>query len=384
MVTRRFLFTAGAASIVVIAGGVALRNILHSDLSLARQPWTKAGDYGDPRLNALSYAILAPNPHNRQPWLIELRGDTELTVYCDLNRLLPETDPYDRQITIGLGAFLELLRQAAAEDGYRTQFEFFPEGEPQPNLDGRPIATVTFTKSSTTQKDPLFQHALNRRTVRTPFDQEQPVSSETLMNIGAVIHSDRSAFSWTVDREQVETLKDFCNRAWLVEIGTKRTHHESTALTRIGEKEINQNPDGISLSGPVFEATKRLGIITQEKMEDPSSRAYSESVKFYSELIYSAMAFGMLTAAGDTRRDQLNVGADWMRLHLAATRNGLALQPLSQILQEFPEMSDIYKEFHEFAGILAPARVHGLFRFGYATSPPPAPRWPLHSRLIAA
>ena len=30
-------------------------------------PWTQASQYADPRMRALSWAILAPNPHNRQP-----------------------------------------------------------------------------------------------------------------------------------------------------------------------------------------------------------------------------------------------------------------------------------------------------------------------------
>ena len=39
-----------------------------------------------------------------------LETDGGLTIFCDLDRLLPETDPFDRQITIGFGCFLELLQ----------------------------------------------------------------------------------------------------------------------------------------------------------------------------------------------------------------------------------------------------------------------------------
>ena len=76
----------------------------------------------------ISYAILAPSPHNRQPWLIALEGDYAMALYCDLDRLLPETDPTNRQITIGLGAFVEVLRQAANEAGYSLKATPFPEG----------------------------------------------------------------------------------------------------------------------------------------------------------------------------------------------------------------------------------------------------------------
>ena len=153
---------------------------------------------------------------------------------------------------------------------------------------------------------------------------------------------------------------------------------------RIGEREINAEPDGISLSGPVMEGMKALGVFTRDKLDDPSSRAFQESIDFYNRLIDSAMAFGWLSTAGNSRADQLRAGAGWVRLQLAATQAGLSMQPLSQALQEFPEMAEIYEEIHDFTDVRLPARLQGLFRFGYAKSPPPAPRWPLTSRLMAA
>src|SRR4051812_27220592 len=58
----------------------------------------------DPRRWVLAHAILAPNPHNRQPWLVELSGADEIVFYPDTARLLPATDPPNRQITVGCGA----------------------------------------------------------------------------------------------------------------------------------------------------------------------------------------------------------------------------------------------------------------------------------------
>jgi len=68
---------------------------------------------------------------------------------------------------------------------------------------------------------------------------------------------------------------------------------------------------------------------------------------------------------------------------------GLAMQPFSQALQEYPEMAEIFEEIHDFTGVRAPrsaldGRLQGLFRFGYARPSAPAPRWPLQTRLIVA
>ena len=69
-----------------------------------------------------------------------------------------------------------------------------------------------------------------------------------------------------------------------------------------------------------------------------------------------------------------------MRIHLAATREGVAMQPLSQALQEYPEMAGHYKQAHE---LLAPSggTVQMLARLGYADTVLPSPRWSLESVL---
>lgn len=374
----------GGSAIAVTADAEAF-GVFSSDLGKARQPWAEAGEsFGDPRLDALAYAVLAPSPHNRQPWLVQLEGDHKLSLYCDLTRLLPETDPHDRQAVIGLGAFVELLRQAAAAQGWRLDIAPFPEGESYPRLDERPVAHVAFVRNESIARDPLFGAALDRRTVRTPFSKKREVSAEALQRIGAALAPGQGEFAWTNDVTALDQLKAICRKSWRIEATNARTHHESVMLTRIGEREINANPDGISVFGPMISAFKAFGLLNRKQLNDPSSRAFKGGVEMYEKGIDSAKAFGWLSTAGNTRKDQLNAGAGWIRLNLAATQAGLAMQPLSQVLQEFPEMADQYREFHEYVGLVEPARVQGLFRFGYAKSPAPAPRWPASTRIIEA
>ena len=386
MVSRRTILMTGGIGVALMGAGTY--GLLDSDLSKARQPWAQAGkSFGDPRLDALAYAVLAPNPHNRQPWLVRLDEEDALTLFCDLDRLLPETDPPNRQIVIGLGAFLELLRQAAANDGYKLEVIPFPEGEPQPRLDQRPVAQVKFIQDADVMKDPLFGYALDRRTSRLPFDQDRAVEAQVLNRLDLSLQGDGGEFEWVNDARNIAGLKEICRKGWQIEATTKRKHLESVNLMRIGETEINANPDGVSLSGAFMEGTSAIGVMSREKMGDPSSRAFQGGLDFYDGLIDSAMGFGWLATSHNTRRDQLRAGASWIRLHLGATKEGLSLHPLSQVLQEFLEMTEMFEEIHDFTGIRRPVtvtdgRIQGLFRFGYAKDLPPAPRWPLTSRII--
>ncbi|GLQ21115.1 Acg family FMN-binding oxidoreductase [Algimonas porphyrae] len=376
---RRQLLITGTASILIASQASAC-----AQPQSAYDSWRTLDDaYEDPRMAALAYAILSPSPHNRQPWLVDLAADdpNRLTLYPDLGRLLPETDPSNRQILIGLGAFVEAFSLAAGQQGRSVAITLFPEGVAVDQLDARPIAHITLGEAGTGLSDPLATFLPERRTNRTKFS-DRPVPRDDLLALGTALNSDSGWWGATNDRDDCERLRTLCKDGWEIETRLPRTHLESIALTRIGAREIDANPDGISLSGGMMSAYAALGILTRDKMKDPNSRAFAGGLDFYNGLIDSAQSFGWLASQDNSRAGQLSAGRDWLRLHLAATRAGIALQPLSQVLQEFPEMDALYTALHSHMGVSVPARVQGLFRLGYADAPGPSPRWPLHTRLV--
>ena len=345
---RTFLKLAGGTGVILAAGGTGFA--LTRTPTKALEPWTLAGSaYSEPRMRALSYGLLAPNPHNRQPWVANLSEPGVVTLTCDPDRLLAETDPPNRQITIGLGCFIELARMAAAEEGTRLEFIEFPEGEPQPNLDGRPIARLIFHPGEA-EPDPLFAQVLARRSNKEPYDTQRAVPQWDLDRLlTAAIHSSLTA--GTVDMALVETIRDIAWRGWMVETTTERTYMESVRLMRIGKAEIEANPDGIDMGGAFLEAMSLAGVLTRETLADPDSFAFKTGIDMYQGLIGSAMGFVYVTNVTNSRADQLRAGYDWVRLNLKATKLGIAIHPLSQVLQEFPEMNDLYREIHETLGI---------------------------------
>ena len=158
---RKTLALIGGGTIAASAGYFSTRTP-----TKALAPRAQAGQYDDPRMRHLSYAVLAPNPHNMQPWLVDLRTDCEAMLYVNQDKLLPHTDPFNRQITVGLGCFLELLRMAAAEDGQGLSITPFPDGYDDTALDDRPVARIVWTGSAT--PDPLFAEVFNRRSTKEP------------------------------------------------------------------------------------------------------------------------------------------------------------------------------------------------------------------------
>jgi len=375
---RQFLRIAGSTAVIAAAGAVGFAATRTPDKALA--PWSIAGEaYADPRKRALSYAVLAPNPHNQQPWLVTLEGTDSFTLSYDLDQMLPHTDPLNRQIVVGLGCFLELMRMAAAHDGYRADVDLFPEGEPEPVLDGRPIARVTLVKDASVAASPLFAEVFNRRSNKEPFDTSRPVAPADLAAITSVVGD--GAITGTVsDANMIERLRDLSWRAHLIEVETPRTYMESVDVMRFGKAEINAKPDGIDMGGPFLEALTMAGILTRDTLADMSSQAYKQGIDMYREIIWSAMGYVHVGAAENTRRDQIGAGRDWVRMNLKATQLGLSLQPLSQALQEYPEMDLLLAELHETLGQQG-SRVQMFARVGYGPALSPSPRWPIEAKI---
>ncbi len=360
---------------IVAATGLGVHVTRKPNAAIA--PWAAAGGYDEPRMRALSYAILAPNPHNRQPWLVDLSVAGDIGLYVDTEKMLPHTDPFNRQITIGLGCFLEVLRMAAAEDGYKTEAVLFPEGADAARLDGRPVATVAFARDADVAPDPLFGQIMDRRSLKEPFDVARPVADADL----AALVATGSTIAASNAPEDIAHYRDLTERAMMIEIDTPRTYQESVDLFRIGRREVNANPDGIDFSGPLFETLDTFGLFTREAAVDRESVTFSSGIDAVLSNTRTAMAHIWITTPGNTRPDQIAAGRDWVRLNLATTARGIGIQPLSQILQEYPEMDDLYQQIHKE---LAPGgeTVQMFARLGYGKTVDPSPRWPLEAKIM--
>jgi hypothetical protein len=331
----------------------------------ALEPWTAAGGYDDARLNALSHALLAPNPHNLQPWEAELVGSDRVRIWRDPARDLPMTDPYARQLTIGMGCFLELMVMAAAETGHGVEMTLYPQGA------AGPVAEARFVPGAGTP-DPLFAHVRDRRSCKEPFaDRPVPAAAvDVLAPLAAIV----------TEPARVAELRALTWEAHQIESTTPRTHRESVELMRLGRAEIEANPDGIDLGGPMLEALMGVGLVTRAALMDPASSAFRQGLDLYERMLAATPAYAVIVTEANDRVSQIGAGRDWMRLNLATTGLGLALHPVSQALQEYPEMADAHARVH---GLLAPegGTVQMLGRLGYGPAAARTPRWPLEARL---
>lgn len=364
MTTRRnFLKVLGGGTILAAAGAGTFLATRTPTLALA--PWDDAATYADPVRRALAHALLAPNPHNRQPWLADLGTDGQVTILRDPDRALPMTDPFNRQIFIGLGCFVENLVIAASQTGHAVDLDILPDGD-----DG-PVAVARFSDGAA--EDPLARHILTRHSAKEAYT-DQPVPVDAIQDLGQYVQV-------ITDPAMVAQLRDMTWQALEIEIFTERTFQESIDLMRVGKREINANPDGIEMREPHFDALYSLGLMTRAMLSDTGNPAFRSVLREMEATCRATPAYAVLTTAGNTRRDQIDAGRQWMRYSLAVTALGLGTQPMSQALQEFPEMASLYEQSH--AMLAQPGEtVQMLARLGYGSPAIATPRWGLDTRIV--
>jgi hypothetical protein len=385
MQRRKFIRLVGGGTITAatLATTATLSGCASSAFpSAAVEAWQGPGDEEDPRRRALAYAITAPNPHNLQPWLVDLRQPSTIILKTDPQRVLAETDPFGRQILIGHGAFIELLVMALAKQGLESQVSLWPQGELPTDLkawDARPVAQIVISKpSASTAPDALFDHILKRHTPKSDYDITRPVSPATLKALTDSHKTASVAVGGTVDTTQLALMRDLCWQSAQVELLTPRTYLESSKLLRIGPDEILKNRDGISINSAFVRFADAVGMVDRTAPLTQGSPAYKTAMGRFEGHSRSAMGFIWLTTAGNSRAAQIETGRAYVRIQLKAAELGVGVHPMSQALQEFAEMKPHYEKVHQLiVGKPAPSTaadttVQMFCRLGYTASPAPA------------
>ena len=77
--------------------------------------------------------------------------------------------------------------------------------------------------------------------------------------------------------------------------------------------------------------------------------------------------------------DWTNTGRAYVRAQLSADALGLRFQPVSQALQEFPQMDELRAEMDALVGVTSPSKLQMLVRVGRCQPPALSPRRYLQS-----
>jgi hypothetical protein len=381
---RRFIRLLGGGTVLAAGGALSACSTALPDAAV--QPWQNPDAESDTRRFMLAHALLAPNPHNRQPWIADLTEPGCIHLVCDGTRLLPETDPFGRQILVGCGAFVELAAIAAAQRGQAVSVVPFPRGAPAPNELPREIrvATITLGAPGSAAADPLFGQIVRRHTNKTAYsnDRQLPVALTAAWADTARAFGLRAGF--VAGDVAMAPIRRITREAYEIECLTPRTWLESARLMRIGPDQIATHRDGISINAAMPRLMHAVGVFDPMQVPERGATSLQRVMDRWAPFETGS---GYLWLAGEdnARSTQLKAGRAYVRLQLQATAAGVDTHPLSQALQEFPEVRASYEALHRALGVdPVSGPVQMMARAGYALAPAgPSPRRDLASMLRA-
>ncbi|WP_243187296.1 Acg family FMN-binding oxidoreductase [Faecalispora jeddahensis] len=340
------------------------------------EPWSKeyTAQYDDARIRLAAGGILAASGHNMQPWIIRLDPSDPMVfhLYADSKRMTKEVDPYARQMMISQGTFLEYVAVAGKKEGWDTRIELFPDGEYDEadlahSMDTLPVAKITLVKAQP-QEIPLYGAMYLPDTNREPYRAEglsvsQASALESL--------SDSVGISIQVYQEQAELSKigQYALKSAEIEADVSRVMEESSAIFRASEYQKNRYRYGFSVEGQGASGFKMhvlQGMLTVFPSLNSGEAATRNFISYASASVHSTPAYAMIVTQDNSRASQVESGMLYSRLVLTGHTLGLVMQPLSQVLEEYPEMDGPYTEFKQ---AYAPdgGTVQMLFRVGYPT-----------------
>jgi nitroreductase len=297
----------------------------------------------------------APSKHNTQPWRFLVRNGT-LEVWADAMRILPETDPHRRELTLSCGAALETARVAAHAVGREVRVVLLTAG-------GGPLARLEDSGAHVRTEDDqrLLEAVAQRRTDRGPLDAAGlppalPVAlQDTATALGATLRlvstpGDRAALAALVakaDRLLVRRAHvDEELAAWLREPGDRRDDGVPTDHTRGPAASYRAEFVQRDFSGPAGGPDR------------PSSRPDRPLV-------------AVLCTAADLQQDWLTAGRALAAVLLRATVSGAGASYLNQPVEDVASRVALRDQLR----LPGPAQL--VLRMGLGSRPAPTPRRPV-------
>jgi nitroreductase len=367
-VSRRRVLQAVGGACVVMVGGTLYRahdqGVFNTGQGPAYNAWRVwDAEAGGVPLALVRAAVLATNAHNTQPWLFHVSSD-RIDLYAALDRNIGTIDSLRREMYISLGCALENLALAAVAHGFAPVLQLMPDP-----LDQTFVASIDLAPSQNAAS-PLYAAIPARHTDRAAY-ATQMVASETLAAMESLIELPSVSLVWFTSTEEKRTFSDLTLRATEAIIADPAQAADDFAWYRTSWNEVQTRKDGITLDaagiGNLLRVLGKLVPVSREQSGQGWLTATRETQ------LPTAAAFGTLAVSDSLNNAQrIQAGRMWQRMHLWATTQGIAIQPLNQVVEraEREQTAGFEPEFTRAIAALVPDSAWHMvmpFRIGYPT-----------------
>ncbi len=353
---RKFIGLAGGA---ISAAGVTYywlsdrKNLSRSDL----KPPVSSNLLKPDEQEILSLAALAPSGHNTQPWFVQYLEPYHWIIGNDKTRWLSAVDPTQRETILSIGAFVQNLEYAAGSFGYQCNWNLLAKT----NQDERIIEV----KLAKTASPPAFdkEKIINRRTIRGGYLRED-LKKEDLAFIGdgetdclhylpAASNPGKWISEQTIAANRVQAYRDDAQQ-------------ELADWIRFSSQDAEKHCDGLTTASMEIEGVVGWMVRNFYGKKDVMKTDFRErGLEKVKAQVSAAAGWLLLTSRNDAVETLLETGRRMERMFLKVRERGLAIHPMTQILEE----AATKQALPQSVGISEP--IQFILRLGYVKDYPP-------------
>lgn len=329
----------------------------------------------------LKTAILAPSPHNVQPWKVKILSDSEAELHIDSTRTLPKEDVTGSFIILTMGMFLEAVKILAAQQGFALSYELFHEPDwyapaiienSSPCL--FPFATMRLAPGESSEHQYPPELFSTRRTSRISL-LPKPVPQALLQDFTDMAARHDQEFAYTVDQNEIESMLALNTRALFEDLNSPDYHDEIVEWFRYSERQSQIHLDGLDYRAMNTPRTSLwLSARAPWLMKTPVVKNILAFV--YRQQTGLIPTMGILAGGFWEPADAIESGKFLMRFWLETARHDLYIHPFGNLVTNRP----VAKEIAAMTGI---ENIWLVFKIGYSPAPPQSLRLPLERILIS-
>ena len=325
---RRLFIKRGLRTAALLAAGplaAACSGTGRTDLRLEAENDRLPHLFDADRLRILAYAALAPSGHNSQPWAVRVVSADRWIVSADPARRLPAVDPQNREMLLSIGAFAENLALAAGAAGFACDIEVLATSPFEPD-----VLRVTLVPDRPSGYP--MRRLESRRTVKHGF-RPKTIRSSDLAVLSAPLEDRLYYFARETPHAEClreETVENFRRQSLRDD-----AQQELTAWLRLSRSDARRCRDGLTVESMEIEGLKGWFVRTFLEPADFLKPAYrQQGIDLTARMATEGAGWMVITAPGNSVPDLIETGRRFERMALLAREHGIAIHPMTQILEE--------------------------------------------------
>ncbi|WP_353485044.1 nitroreductase [Haliscomenobacter sp.] len=353
---KKFLGVAGGA-VLVVAGGYYLQsdksNFVRADLEGSfpeKIPLT-----ADER-NILFLASLAPSGHNTQPWFVQYIEPYHWIIGNDKSKWLPGVDPTQRETMLSIGAFTQNLEYAASNLGYQSQFTILAN-----NNQDEQVLSVKLTKASNTPKYNI-EKIKQRRTIRSNYLSEVLKKED----FDELMAGERDVFHWLPNTsKEHQYLNEQTIEANRIQSYRDAAQSELADWIRFSSKDAAKHGDGLTTASMEIKGVPAWVLRNFYGKSNVMKKNFREqSIDTVHKQVSQSAGWLLITSKDNAVATLIDTGRRLQKLWLNIREKGIAIHPMTQILEE----TTTNAELNSAIGIKDP--IQFILRTGYVKTYP--------------